>query len=181
MKKLLVEENLWETRSLNSSDFSSLKEIVEYFYSSAHEKVFHPVGGGWSSEQLKEEIEEGMTQGLFYSPFGLTTFIIWRMIPEGYEIRLLGTHQKWRNRGLMTELLKKIFRQLKVGKEIWLEVHEKNISARNLYEKLGFFQVGLRPKYYRDGGSAILLKWQLMTESQLIPGGISSDNDLPFT
>jgi ribosomal-protein-alanine N-acetyltransferase len=40
---------------------------------------------------------------------------------------------------------------------IILEVRENNFAAINLYKKLGFKQVGLRPGYYRDTGEDALL------------------------
>lgn len=36
---------------------------------------------------------------------------------------------------------------------LWLEVRASNASARSLYERTGFVQVGLRRDYYPDGGS----------------------------
>jgi ribosomal-protein-alanine N-acetyltransferase len=56
----------------------------------------------------------------------------------------------------MGSLLEHFRRSLAEGKEIWLEVHEGNDAARKLYEKQGFVAEGRRPRYYRDGGSAIL-------------------------
>jgi [ribosomal protein S18]-alanine N-acetyltransferase len=43
------------------------------------------------------------------------------------------------------------------SERIWLEVHAQNSSALALYSNLGFQEVGRRPKYYRDGGDAVLL------------------------
>lgn len=45
-------------------------------------------------------------------------------------------------------------------REIWIEVHENNHPARSLYEKLGFLQVGKRPRYYSDGGAGILYSYE---------------------
>lgn len=39
----------------------------------------------------------------------------------------------------------------------FLEVHEDNQPARALYAALGWTQVGRRPRYYPDGGAAMLL------------------------
>ena len=38
-----------------------------------------------------------------------------------------------------------------------LEVRESNLCARHVYEKLGFFSVGRRKKYYTDNGEDALL------------------------
>jgi ribosomal-protein-alanine acetyltransferase len=43
--------------------------------------------------------------------------------------------------------------------EIFLEVREKNITARNFYKKVGFEQRGIRKKYYSEpADNAIILR-----------------------
>jgi ribosomal-protein-alanine N-acetyltransferase len=45
---------------------------------------------------------------------------------------------------------------------VWhLEVREGNAAARNLYQKLGFVEVGRRRAYYSDQETAVLLSWGL--------------------
>ena len=49
-----------------------------------------------------------------------------------------------------------------------LEVRQSNISARALYEKMGFEQVGIRPKYYHDPDeSAVLMTLDMNKKEQL--------------
>jgi ribosomal-protein-alanine N-acetyltransferase len=40
---------------------------------------------------------------------------------------------------------------------LFLEVAENNSAGRALYERLGFTQVGKRPRYYPSGIDALLL------------------------
>ncbi len=42
-----------------------------------------------------------------------------------------------------------------------LEVKASNHGALSLYSKLGFDEVGRRPRYYSDGEDALLLQKQL--------------------
>ena len=42
--------------------------------------------------------------------------------------------------------------------ELFLEVRADNPIARSLYDSLGFEQIGVRPRYYRDGVDAILMR-----------------------
>lgn len=40
-----------------------------------------------------------------------------------------------------------------------LEVRKSNAIAQRLYEKLGFYKTGIRPKYYSDNGEDALIMW----------------------
>ncbi|MCB0363561.1 MAG: GNAT family N-acetyltransferase [Bdellovibrionales bacterium] len=155
MKFYLGREQDWELRPLLEADISDLSEIVKTFYSQND----FPVGGGWGADQLADEVSSGHSLAVFYRYFGLTCFVIWREVPGGIDIRLLGTHPQWRRRGMMKHLMRQVIDHLKGGEELWLEAHEANLSARNLYERLGFSQVGSRPRYYRDGAGASLYSW----------------------
>jgi ribosomal-protein-alanine N-acetyltransferase len=59
-------------------------------------------------------------------------------------------------RGLI-EALTEIARA-KDAVEMTLEVAEKNVAARGLYERLGFAVAGRRANYYRGGDAALTLK-----------------------
>jgi ribosomal-protein-alanine N-acetyltransferase len=52
---------------------------------------------------------------------------------------------------------------LEKGAEVMaLEVRETNLAAITLYEKLGFKQVGVRPKYYEGRDDAVLMEKRLL-------------------
>ncbi len=42
-----------------------------------------------------------------------------------------------------------------------LEVAIGNTAARTLYERAGFVEAGRRPRYYADGGDALILRARL--------------------
>jgi ribosomal-protein-alanine N-acetyltransferase len=64
----------------------------------------------------------------------------------------IAVHPDFRRRGIAEELVVKLVEELKVrgNHSLMLEVRVSNDPARNLYEKLGFQQVGLRKNYYRN-------------------------------
>ena len=64
----------------------------------------------------------------------------------------IAVHPDFRRRGIAEELVMKLVEELKVrgNHSLMLEVRVSNDPARNLYEKLGFQQVGLRKNYYRN-------------------------------
>ncbi|MEW5693431.1 MAG: ribosomal protein S18-alanine N-acetyltransferase [Candidatus Hydrogenedentota bacterium] len=82
----------------------------------------------------------------------------WTIMNE-LHINNIAVRKDLRERGFGTQLLSWI---LKKGMEkriecAMLEVRENNISAINLYKKLGFIECGRRKKYYADDGSDAIL------------------------
>lgn len=116
-----------------------------------------PVGGMWNRDLLKQELEIGQGVGLEVEGFGLSAFVLFRLYEQHREITLLATHPARQRKGDMRFLLSYVLERKTPGERVWLEAHAGNDAALNLYEGLGFQQIGRRPKYYRDGGDAILL------------------------
>jgi ribosomal-protein-alanine N-acetyltransferase len=77
-------------------------------------------------------------------------FSLARIAADEAELLLLGTHPAWRRVGHARALLAHEFEALAAAgaKQIYLEVAETNVPARNFYRQAGFVQVGLRPRYY---------------------------------
>lgn len=113
---------------------------------------------GWTEKRLKEELVQA--QGFVWKAPDVQAFLLYRRTPIGAEITLLASAPKIRKKGVMKQLIGSLIRSLEPGEEVWLEVHEGNISARNLYKAMGFQEVGLRPRYYPDGGSCVNLAFK---------------------
>ncbi|MDZ4660051.1 MAG: GNAT family N-acetyltransferase [Pseudomonadota bacterium] len=132
---------------LNLTHVNSVFEIVE-----AHAQ--NPQFSSWKIEQVRSELQSGHGLG-FLQNEKLIAFILYKAFDSHIEISLLATHPEREHQGLMRSLLGQV-REFKPVREIWLEVHENNLRARQIYEKSGFFIVGRRFSYYPDGGAAIL-------------------------
>ncbi|MGZ3721280.1 MAG: GNAT family N-acetyltransferase [Bdellovibrionales bacterium] len=124
------------------------------------EKVYQtstvPIGGMWNRDLLKQELEIGQGVCLKSETFGVVAFVLFRHYEVHREITVLATHPDRQRRGDMRFLLSYMLERKSPSERIWLEVHAKNDSALGLYSTLGFQEVGRRPKYYRDGGDAVL-------------------------
>lgn len=83
-------------------------------------------------------------------------FLCLRDLVDAWEISVVGTHPQFQRRGLMEQLLKSVIADRGSQRQLWLEVHEHNLKACNLYEKLGFKKSGTRGGYYKDGSAAVL-------------------------
>ncbi|MBS7577802.1 MULTISPECIES: ribosomal protein S18-alanine N-acetyltransferase [unclassified Enterococcus] len=80
-----------------------------------------------------------------------------KVLPE-LEISNIAVLPSYQNQGIAGQLIG----QLKAcGSVIFLEVRESNQKAKQLYLKAGFYQTGLRKKYYQEPEeNAILMEWR---------------------
>ncbi len=88
-------------------------------------------------------------------------FVIARCGPDEWEVENVAVAADQRRRGLANALLRKLLQEAQQAgaTSVLLEVRERNSSARKLYEKLGFSEIGRRKNYYRDPSEdALLLK-----------------------
>ncbi len=144
------------TRTLRVFDIDQLVQIVIDLKKA--DPNLEDLGFSWSRESLMNELKVGCGLGLWKGN-DLVAFILYRKAGEALEITLLCTRAGSQKRGAMTELFGK-FCEINLDKDIWLDVHEKNHKALNLYKKIGFKQNGRRPRYYKDGSAAILMIYQ---------------------
>lgn len=89
-------------------------------------------------------------------------FIVWRVVADEAEIITIGVHPDARRGGIAAAMLVLAENDAKKrgASKMFLEVAENNHPARAMYERNGFVQIGVRPKYY-DGIDAILMEKKL--------------------
>lgn len=113
----------------------------------------------WPRDILGAEMATAEAVGVF-SGEQLAGFVLFRDLPEAWEISLVASHPQFRRQGYMERLFAYLIDAKGQNKELWLEVHEENVPAQKLYEKMGFKEVRRRPRYYKDGATAILYSHQ---------------------
>jgi [ribosomal protein S18]-alanine N-acetyltransferase len=76
------------------------------------------------------------------------------------EIATLAVDENHRGRGVGAQIIKSLCYWCagRGATTIFLEVRPSNQSARRLYAKFGFVEVGLRKGYYDNGEDAIIMK-----------------------
>ena len=93
-----------------------------------------------------------------------------------YELLGLVVLESSRRKGLgrlcMTKLLDVLADQS--VEELWLEVRNDNIAARQLYLSMGARESGRRRRYYPDGTDAILMTYSIGATDSSGPGEICS-------
>ena len=84
-------------------------------------------------------------------------------LPES-DVMNVAVYPQYRGRGIGEQLMRRLMEDLREqGMEsLTLEVRAGNEPAIRLYEKLGFLQVGLRPRYYvNPTEDALILRKEL--------------------
>ncbi|NMA69102.1 MAG: ribosomal protein S18-alanine N-acetyltransferase [Desulfitobacterium sp.] len=89
---------------------------------------------------------------------------LWFILEEGH-ITNIAIHPKYQGQGLGEVLIRAVISlMVREGMErITLEVRASNWVARNLYEKVGFVNVGVRKGYYTDNSEDAIIMWLELT------------------
>jgi ribosomal protein S18 acetylase RimI-like enzyme len=147
-------------RAVHFADASSIFDVLQR----ARAESSVPIGPNWTLSQITEECR-GVGY-VFEKSAELKAFILFRDTGAAWEITFLATDPDAQGQGFMKALIERMRADRPLERPIWLEVHSENVKARRLYEQQGFEVVGERPKYYADGGSAILYSFGAETPAE---------------
>jgi ribosomal-protein-alanine N-acetyltransferase len=136
----------FQIRLATNRDLPELLDLIRPFRSPAF---------NWSEDLFRSEFENVRTWVL-EEDSEIVAFACLRDVYDAWEISVLATHQDHQEAGCMQKLLKGLIEKFGRERHFWLEVHEKNVPAQKLYQKMGFQHDGSRGGYYTDGSSALL-------------------------
>jgi ribosomal-protein-alanine N-acetyltransferase len=133
----------------------------------------------WSPMAFCEEIRNPASRiwGYVDGEERLWGYICCSLSGSDLRIQNVAVHPRRRRRGLGGRLIEQ---SLKAGwidgmAGVGLEVRVSNRPARMLYRKLGFREVGRRPRYYRDTGEdAILMRLAVRDIPRTAPVPVST-------
>lgn len=121
----------------------------------------------WPETSFQELLASDFVRPVLFSeegePAGLGLI---RTVSDEAEILTLGVVPAFRRTGLGRALVETLvsMAEMEGAKRLFLEVSDRNIAARRLYESCGFHQAGQRAGYYSDGSDAIILVRALAPE-----------------
>jgi [ribosomal protein S18]-alanine N-acetyltransferase len=104
----------------------------------------------WSVMNFADSIKAGYHCRVIDQEDTLIGYGIMMMGPDEAHILTLGISAQWQHQGWGGELLKHLIYLAKQSNafSVILDVRESNISAINLYRRLGFKQIAIRKGYY---------------------------------
>jgi ribosomal-protein-alanine N-acetyltransferase len=117
------------------------------------------LGGLWSAKQWERELSETRRPVLGWrQEHGLLALASSWLVVDELQITAVAVHPEHRRQGLAFQLLQAL---LLLGREAGaeratLEVSSRNTAARALYARLGFMEVAIRHRYYRNGDDALI-------------------------
>jgi ribosomal-protein-alanine N-acetyltransferase len=84
--------------------------------------------------------------------------VLWLIVDEAH-IASLATHPDFRRQGIAKQLLVTALDHAYIegARSAFLEVRAGNETARSMYQKFGFEEVGLRERYYKDNNEDAIL------------------------
>ena len=117
----------------------------------------------WTQESFKKELTENKLA--HYIVIEEENQIVgyggvWYIVDEGH-ITNVAIHPDHRKKGLGKQLVDAM-KDMAIQNEIilmTLEVRVSNVAAITLYERMGFLEAGIRPKYYTDNQEDALIMW----------------------
>jgi len=88
-------------------------------------------------------------------------YVIYQVIDGEAEIYFFGVKEEFQSQKIGQGLFNFSIEELKKEgiNKITLEVKESNLAARKIYEKFGFINVGVRPRYYHNE-DGIIYVWE---------------------
>ena len=116
----------------------------------------------WANELKKEDVK---VFGLLLSNL-VIGICVFHVVLDEAQINFFVVNQKYREKGYGSYLMSYLIKECEKSNinKIFLEVSSTNITAEKFYSRFGFFTVGIRRNYYKDGSDALLKEKKLTTK-----------------
>ena len=119
----------------------------------------------WTKEMYAWELQNRAVCHIFVvrtSDQPVAGFCAFWLVLDEIHINNVAIRPSLRGRGIGTGLMRRVFEEAKRlgARRATLEVRASNLSARRLYERLGFYVSGTRPNYYTNPVEDALILWR---------------------
>ena len=113
----------------------------------------------WTLEMVESELKTflGKTTWIIEESTVILGYCMMRIFCNEANIINMAIKSSRQREGLGSFLLGYVLNQLPINSSVFLEVKEGNLSAINLYQRLGFKVINLRKNYYKDGRTALIM------------------------
>lgn len=114
----------------------------------------------WSENLVREGVAGGLPTTTWLLADG--GYAVLAVVDDTAELQRIGVTAARRRQGLARALLDAVVeRASRDAVRLLLEVREDNEPALSLYASAGFDEIARRPRYYRDGATALVMERSL--------------------
>lgn len=133
---------------------------AEFAQSAAELDLSARAESAWSAEEWSAYLAPTRAFGTFDGE-ALMAFAAFNYVLDEAELLFVTVADQARQRGYAKGLLQEALHELYLQgiRKVFLEVSENNHAALHLYGRLGFAEMLRRPRYYRDGSTAIVMRY----------------------
>ncbi|MGB3681426.1 MAG: ribosomal protein S18-alanine N-acetyltransferase [Rubrobacteraceae bacterium] len=111
----------------------------------------------WSAVVWWEELQSPLSQYFVAEEAGgISGQIGVKRIADELHIMTIAVRPEHRRKGYAKKLVETALSEHPDANLVYLEVRPGNAPARALYESLGFFETGVRPRYYGDEDALLM-------------------------
>ena len=113
----------------------------------------------WTLKMVESELKNFLrtTTWIIEESTVVLGYCMMRIVCNEANIINMAIKSSRQGEGLGSLLLGYVLNQLPINSSAFLEVKEGNLSAINLYKRLGFNVINLRKNYYKDGRTALIM------------------------
>ena len=121
----------------------------------------------WTDTMFLSEMRQGPASQLLVArlekrPATIVGYVGYRAVLDEMHVMIVAVAPAWRRRGIAQQMLSEAMQQARQADcaRAILEVRASNVGAQQLYYRLGFAPVGVRPKYYQRPSEDALILWR---------------------
>jgi [ribosomal protein S18]-alanine N-acetyltransferase len=143
-------------RTMTGSDLAAVEEL---------ERALFPLDA-WPLQMFEDELAQPETRSYFVAVDALDRVIAYAglmCIEPIADVQTIAVVPEREGQGIGTQLLTLLIEEAgrRKAKDVLLEVRADNPRAQRLYRWFGFEQIHVRPRYYRDGADALIMRLEL--------------------
>jgi [ribosomal protein S18]-alanine N-acetyltransferase len=140
---------------------------------SALEQRLFPVDA-WPLQMFFDELSQPETRRYLVAQGseGIVGYAGLMCIEPIADVQTIAVVPEYEGRGIGTTLLTTLIEEARRRRaaDVLLEVRADNPRAQQLYVRFGFEQIHVRPRYYRDGVDALIMRLQLAGDEETREG-----------
>ncbi|GAA2147220.1 ribosomal protein S18-alanine N-acetyltransferase [Arthrobacter humicola] len=122
----------------------------------------------WPLQMFRDELAQTDTRRYLVAEFHgrIVGYAGLMCIEPISDVQTIAVVPEQEGKGIGSALLTELIAESRVrgAQDVLLEVRADNPRAQQLYRRFGFEQIHIRPRYYRDGVDALIMRLQLPRE-----------------